>query len=186
MTYSTYAQMGDRTVKVWDIGVRLFHWSLVASVIFAYFTEDFRSLHRWVGYAVVALVGFRLIWGLIGTRHARFTSFVPGPFRLFAYLRDILRGTEARYLGHNPAGAAMILGLLAMLIGVGVTGHMMGMNAYFGQDWVEELHETLVNLLLVMIALHVAGVALSSRRHKENLVSAMVTGEKRVDDNECK
>lgn len=167
-----------KRVKVWDIGVRLFHWTLVASVASTYFLAEQRVLHRRLGYVVIALICFRLIWGLIGTYHARFVNFVPGPQRFFGYLRDMMRGREARYLGHNPAGAAMIVALLVTLTAVGGSGYMMGMDAWFGVEWVEDAHKWLVNLLLVLVALHISGVVLSSRKHRENLVLAMVTGEK--------
>ena len=168
-------------VQVWDIGVRLFHWSLVAMVLATYFIVDPRSVHRGFGYAVVALIGFRLIWGVIGGRHARFADFVPNPVTLIRYLGDMLRGREARYLGHNPAGAAMILVLLSMLAAITVTGYMMGLDAYFGKEWVEDAHKMLVNGLFLLIPLHVGGVVLSGLRHRENLVLAMVHGNKDVD-----
>lgn len=182
MTHKTHPRATGTTVRVWDIGLRLFHWSLVAMVAGAYLTEDLRKIHRNLGYIVLALLAFRLVWGLIGSRHARFASFLPGPARLIGYLRDILRGREARYLGHNPAGAAMIVALLVTLGLIGATGYMMGMDRYFGKDWVEEAHEALANGLLVLIALHIGGVLLASYRHSENLIRAMVTGRKRVDD----
>ena len=165
-------------IKVWDLGVRLFHWSLVAMVTLTYFFDDPRKLHRTLGYVVIGLIAFRLIWGVVGTQHARFVNFIPGPVGLGAYLRDMLRGREKRYLGHNPAGSAMIILLLTALCAVGVTGYMMGMDAYFGQAWVEDIHVLLVNLLLVLVACHVGGVIYSSLRHRENLVMSMVTGQK--------
>ncbi len=169
-------------VRVWDLGVRLFHWGLVVSVTLSYLLTEQRSLHRKLGYAVMGLIAFRLIWGLVGTHHARFASFVPGPGRLLAYLRDIARGREARHLGHNPAGAAMIVALLVLLGGVCATGWMMGMDAYFGVEWVEDAHKALVNGLMVLVALHLGGVAIASLRHRENLVAAMVSGLKAADD----
>lgn len=173
----------DRTgrVRVWDLGVRLFHWSLVTMVTLTYLFDDPRKLHRTLGYIVIGLIAFRLIWGFVGTSHARFTSFVPGPRQLIGYLRNMVKGREARYLGHNPAGAAMIVMLLLTLTGVGASGYMMGMDAYFGEEWVEELHETFVNLLLVLVACHVGGVVFSSWRHRENLVASMITGKKDPD-----
>lgn len=183
MTISMTRNAAKR-IKVWDIGVRLFHWTMVASVASAYFLAEQRVLHRRLGYVVIALIGFRLIWGLIGTHHARFVNFVPGPRRLFGYLRDMARGREARYLGHNPAGAAMIVALLITLAAVGGSGYMLGMDAWFGVEWVEDAHKLLVNLLLGLVALHVGGVVLSSRRHRENLVLAMLTGEKDVAQDE--
>jgi cytochrome b len=169
-------------VKVWDIAVRLFHWSLVLSVTATYLLSEQRSLHRKLGYVVLALIAFRLIWGVIGTYHARFASFIPGPRRLVTYLRDIALRREARHLGHNPAGAAMIVALLVTLMAVGATGYMMGMDRYFGQDWVEHTHKLLVNGLIVLVVLHLAGVVVASLRHRENLVVAMVTGLKAKDD----
>ena len=183
MTISIAGSFPKR-IKVWDIGVRLFHWSMVASVASAYLLTDQRVLHRRLGYVVVALIGFRLIWGLIGTHHARFVNFVPGPQRFFGYLRDMAQGCEARYRGHNPAGAAMIVALLITLAAVGGTGYMLGMDAFFGVEWVEDAHKLLVKLLLVLVALHIGGVVLSSKRHRENLVLAMLTGEKDAEKDE--
>lgn len=165
-------------VRVWDIGVRLFHWSLVASVATTYLIAEQRALHRWFGYVVIALISFRLIWGVIGGKHARFADFVPGPRKFFAYVIDTIKGREPRYLGHNPAGGAMIVALLVTLAAVGGTGYMMGMDAYFGVEWVEDSHKLLVNVLLGLVALHLAGVVMSSLRHRENLVLSMVTGQK--------
>lgn len=173
---------GQPMVRVWDLGVRLFHWGLVISVMAAYALAEQRSLHRSLGYVVMGLIAFRLTWGLVGTHHARFASFIPGPVRLTRYLRDIAGHREARYLGHNPAGAAMIVALLAVLGGISATGWMMGMDAYFGVEWVEDAHEALVNGLIVLVTLHLAGVVLASLRHRENLVKAMVTGLKAADD----
>lgn len=170
------SDVNSNQVRVWDLAVRLFHWSLVTAFFAAYLIEKPRDLHEALGYVVFGLIGFRLIWGFVGSRHARFAEFVPGPRRLFAYLRDMFAGGEARYLGHNPAGGAMILTLLATLTAIGVSGYMMGMDAYFGAEWVEDLHEALVSLALVLVALHLAGVAFSSLRHKENLVRSMLTG----------
>lgn len=168
-------------VRVWDIGVRLFHWSLVASVAATYFVADQRALHRWLGYVVLALIGFRLIWGVIGGKHARFANFVPGPRAFARYMVATAKGREARFLGHNPAGGAMIVALLVTLACVGGSGYMMGMDAYFGVEWVEDTHKLLVNALLALIGLHVSGVILSSLRHRENLVLSMVTGLKEAD-----
>jgi cytochrome b len=172
----------QKKVQVWDIGVRAFHWSLATMFASAYLFAEQRSVHRILGYVVAGLIAFRLIWGLAGTKHARFTDFVPGPMRLLRYLRDMASGREARSLGHNPAGGAMIVALLTTISGIAVTGYMIGMDAYFGVAWVETLHKTLVNLALGLIAFHLGGVIFSSFRHRENLVKAMVTGKKRLED----
>lgn len=169
------------TFHVWDILVRLFHWSLVTSFAIAWITaEDWRDLHEWAGYAAASLIAFRLIWGIVGTHFARFSQFVRAPGTVIAYLRDVLSGREARYIGHNPAGGAMVLALLAAMAGLCFTGWLYTTDAYWGEDWVELTHEVLANVLLALVGLHVIGVMLASFRHRENLVRAMVTGRKRI------
>lgn len=169
------------TVRVWDLAVRVFHWSLVISFAVAWLSaEDWRDLHLWAGYAAVALVAFRVVWGFYGSRYARFRQFLRGPRTVIAYLKDVAAGRELRHLGHNPAGAAMILALLLCMVGLCLTGWLYTTEAFWGVAWVEETHEILANLLLALVGLHVAGVVLASRRHHENLVRAMVSGRKRV------
>lgn len=167
------------TVKVWDVGVRVFHWALVASFVTAWLTaEDLQSLHHWAGYAAAGLVALRLLMGVAGTRYARFSQFVRSPSTILRYLRDMARGRERRYLGHNPAGALMVLALLATMAGVAATGWMQTTDRFWGLEWVETLHEALANGMLGLVLLHVGGVILASLRHRENLVRAMVTGRK--------
>lgn len=169
------------TVKVWDPLVRIFHWSLVLAFIIAWATGDeVESVHIATGYVIMGLVGFRLVWGLIGTKHARFTDFIRSPRTVIAYMRDMLRFRAKRYLGHNPAGGAMVAALLLMLSALSATGYMMTTDAFWGVEWVEEVHEALANLMLVLVGLHLAGVAFSSVEHRENLVRAMFTGRKRA------
>ena len=169
-------------VRVWDPGVRLFHWSLVTSVASAWCLVDPRWLHRRIGYVVIGLIAFRLVWGVVGSRHARWADFIPGPVRLISYLAAMARGRERRTLGHNPAGAAMIVALLVLLSGICATGVTMGLNRWFGQEWVEHWHKGMVNGLLVLVALHLGGVVLASLRHRENLVAAMIHGQKDAHD----
>ena len=114
------------TVRVWDPLVRLFHWGLVAAFATAWLTADeVQPVHEFAGYTVAGLVAFRLIWGLAGSRYARFAQFLKGPGATLAYLGSMLRGSERRYLGHNPAGAAMIVALLLTLSGTAFTGWLM-------------------------------------------------------------
>ena len=169
------------TVRVWDPFVRIFHWSLVALFIIAFATGDeSERLHLAAGYAIAGLVVLRLVWGFIGSKHARFNDFVRKPGEVAGYMRLAIRFRAPRSLGHNPAGGMMILALLAMLIGISATGFMMTTDAFWDVEWVEELHEGLVYVTLGLIALHVAGVVLSSIEHGENLVKAMITGRKRA------
>ncbi len=167
--------------RIWDPLVRLFHWTLVAAFVAnAFFTEDESKLHETVGYVVVGLVAFRLVWGLIGPRHARFASFFPTPKAVFEQVSDIATGRRAVHLGHTPLGALMIFNLLATLAGIGATGYMMTTNAYWGTEWVEEMHEALVIWAEISIIAHVAAVIWESRRTGVNLPQAMVTGVKTV------
>lgn len=182
-----------KTLKVWDPLVRIFHWSLVLFFFTAYFSEDdFETLHVWAGYSVAALVAFRLVWGLIGTRHARFTDFVKSPKNVLSYLKAIPAGRSRRYIGHNPAGGAMVIALLLALTGTVVFGMAtLGADenagplagswlASFNEHTLKEIHEFFANSTLVLVFLHVAGVLFSSIHHRENLVRAMIHGRKQA------
>ena len=169
------------TVKVWDLFVRGFHWSLVALFIVAFATGDeVERIHVAAGYAIAGLIVLRVAWGVLGPRYARFSAFVRTPREVFAYLRDAALLKAPRYLGHNPAGGAMILALLAMLTGTCITGYMMTTDAFWGAKWLEQVHAVLANLTVALIVLHVLGVLIASFEHRENLVKAMITGRKRA------
>jgi cytochrome b len=166
---------------VWDPLVRVFHWSLVGSVAVAWLTGDGgpKTLHHWAGYVAAALIAVRLVWGLVGTRHARFSAFVRHPRAVLVYLRDIARGVERRYLGHNPAGGAMIVALLLAVGAQVLTGWLATTDMFFGVEWIETVHSLTSKLILVLIGLHILGVVVASWRHRENLPLAMLTGRKR-------
>ncbi|QIB33499.1 cytochrome b/b6 domain-containing protein [Ancylobacter pratisalsi] len=169
------------SVRVWDPVVRIFHWTVVTGCILNLFIlEDGDLPHEIVGYVVAGALVIRLVWGFIGTRYARFADFMPTPSRLRRYVAALAKGREPRMLGHNPAGAVMMLVLMALLAGVCLTGWMMGLDAFWGEDWLEELHETLANAILVLALLHAAAALFESWRHHENLVWSMVTGRKRA------
>ena len=173
------------TVRVWDRFVRVFHWTLVAAFATAYLsTQSVGWVHKGAGYLTLVLVGSRVVWGFIGSPSARFANFVPGPRRLVLYLRAVLRRQEPRHLGHNPAGAAMILALLGAVLGIGATGFLMTTDAFWGNETVENLHTLLVDGMLVAVAVHVAANLYGSWRHRENLVLAMLTGDKPLDTDE--
>lgn len=173
------AATSEGTIQVWDPLLRVLHWTLAASVLGAFLLDNSRSVHRFLGYVALAVVGVRLVWGFLGPPFARFASFVPGPRTLLAFIGGMARGREERHVGHNPAGGAMIVVLLAMVTLTGATGWMMGLDAFWGADWLETLHETAADLLIALVALHVGGVLWTSLRHGENLVVAMMTGRKR-------
>jgi cytochrome b len=179
------------STRVWDPVVRIGHWTLVFTFALAYVTEGEAPVHMWAGYLLVTVVLFRLLWGLIGTRHARFSDFLYSPSRIIAYVRCLLGGRPEHYLGHNPAGGVMILLLLlslALTAGSGMAlyaveehaGPLAGLltaSESAEETW-EELHELFANLTLALVIVHVVGAVVSSYLHRENLVKAMVTGRK--------
>jgi cytochrome b len=168
-------------VKVWDPLVRVFHWSLVGLFAFSYLSGDeWKQAHILSGYAIIGLLAVRTVWGFVGTRHARFSNFIYSPLTTARFMVDTVAMKARRYIGHNPAGGAMVIALLISISGIAGTGYMMTTDAYWGVEWVEEAHELLANLTLGLIVLHVAGVVLASIEHKENLVRAMITGRKRA------
>ncbi len=184
-------------VRVWDAPTRAFHWLLVAAVLVAGVTGFLGGmtrlgLHLIAGIAVVALVGFRVVWGLCGPTYARFGGFVFSPRVVLAHVRELRVGQVHRHLGHNPLGALMVFGLLAVLLAMVLTG-VIALGGVFkqgplgafigfavGWQWLG-LHQALAWLLLVMVGAHLAGVAFETRRARENLVAAMVTGVKSAD-----
>ncbi|MGJ4931645.1 cytochrome b/b6 domain-containing protein [Bradyrhizobium sp. HKCCYLS2038] len=167
------------TVRVWDLPLRLWHWLLAALVLVAWLTPNVHDgLHRTAGYAILGLLAFRLMWGLIGTRHSRFRSLRARLRATPAYLWNLRRGRTGRYLGLNPAGTAMQFALLLLLIISAVTGAMQVTVRFFGIWWVEDTHEMTSYLLIPLVVLHVAGVVLVGRMQRENLVRAMLTGRK--------
>lgn len=183
-----------KQVRVWDAFVRIAHWALVAGFFVAYFTEDdLLAVHVWAGYLVGAIVVARVVWGFVGPQHARFSDFLYSPTKVLGYLGGLFRRTAARYLGHSPAGGAMVLVLLISLAatvwsGLTVYAYDQGAGPLAGilaggtqaqEEYWEELHEFFANLALALVVLHIAGVLLASFVHRENLPWAMVSGSKR-------
>jgi len=171
-------------VKVWDRFVRIAHWTLVTCVLTAWLTGELKSdsgqlLHEWLGYAALAVIAARLVWGFIGQRYARFSQFIAGPAPTLAYACTVVRGREPRYLGHNPLGGWMIVALLVTATAASLTGWLSVTDRFWGVAWVQETHEVLSNALITLAVLHVVGVVVTSVRHRENLVAAMWTGVKR-------
>lgn len=178
------ADSAAKTVKVWDPLVRLFHWSLAACIFGAFLVEEGDTAHRWLGYTALGLITFRVLWGLVGSRHARFSDWVRGPRAVASYVRERLAGRSRRGLGHNPAAAWMFLVLIAGVAAVGLTGWMQTLDAYWGVEWLEELHETLAYGLLTLVGIHVLAAIVESVHYRENLIAAMVHGRKRALDND--
>ncbi len=173
-------------IRVWDWPVRLGHWLLVGAFTLAWLTgdsEEWRLVHAYAGGTLIGVVLFRLVWGLIGTHHARFASFVRGPASVINYLKGLRIGKPPHTTGHNPAGAWAILSLLALGLLSGASGWLVYQD--IGGDVVEELHEGLSAAMLMVVGLHVAGVIVGSLLHRENLVRAMLTGYKRGNPDEA-
>ncbi len=203
------------TVAVWDIFVRIFHWTLVAAFAVAYVTaEEENAWHIYAGYTVLALISLRVIWGFVGGKYARFSQFVRSPASVFRYISALRRGEAKHYLGHNPLGGWMVLALLTTLFAVTISGlklyavetgrgpwaqgkdmitlisaahaeddHTPASTQEDDEEFWEEIHEGATNFMLLLIALHVLGVAVSSKLHRESLVKAMITGRKPSDSN---
>jgi len=202
-------------IKVWDLFVRGSHWAVALGFFVAYLTEDdLLTLHVWAGYLVGALVVLRLLWGVVGPKHARFTDFVYTPRNVVVYLGELARFRAPRHIGHSPAGGAMAvllwLGLIAVvwsgleiyaleegrgplaaletvpavavesggLVAAAQASDDEGSESRGGGLW-KEIHEVLANLVVILVALHLCGVALASVVHRENLVRAMIDGRKR-------
>lgn len=166
-------------ILVWDAPVRVFHWLLVLSFAGAYLTaesERWRLLHVSLGYTMGGLLAFRVLWGLVGTRYARFAGFVRSPAAVVDYLRSLFSGRPQHHLGHNPAGAVAIM-LLLLLSAIAVASGWAVYNEV-GGDWLEDWHEGAANFMLAVVGVHVAGVVVSSWLHRENLVGAMLSGKK--------
>lgn len=168
----------------------MFHWSLVLFFSIAYIVADnYPAIHSYAGYTVFLLVFFRLVWGFIGTPYALFSEFISSPADTISYIKSLFAGESKRHLGHNPAGSMMIVVLLISLTGTAFLGMALfaleGSGPFAGTDistWsgpqLEELHEFFANSTLFLILLHLAGVIYSSYMHKENLIKAMITGDK--------
>ena len=167
-------------VRVWDPLLRILHWTLAVTCIANLSVlREADELHEYAGYAAFAAVMIRLLWGVIGSRHARFGDFIASPRAFIVYCGQLLQGKEPRYLGHNPAGGAMMILLLLLVAVCGATGWMMGTDRFWGVEWVETLHVVTANVIMACVIIHVAGALIESVRHRENLILSMITGRKR-------
>jgi cytochrome b len=165
------------SIRVWDAPTRVFHWLLVFCFAGAYLTaesERWSLVHVTLGYTLGGLIAFRLLWGMVGTRYARFSSFVQGPTAVLTYAKSMAAGTPKHFVGHNPAGAVAIVLLLVAGIAIVATGYATYNE--IGGEWLSEVHEAAANTMLVLVGVHIAGVVVASWLHKENLAHAMVSG----------
>ncbi|MBL4911380.1 MAG: cytochrome b/b6 domain-containing protein [Alteromonadaceae bacterium] len=187
-----------KKISVWDPLIRIFHWTLVISFFTAYFTEDdFQTIHTWAGYTIISLLLVRILWGFIGTKHAKFSDFIYSKQQIINFIKDTINLKAKRYIGHNPAGGAMIFLLLLSLImtistglflfaiseGQGPLAPLIANNWSDFEDTFEELHEFFANFTLFLIFVHVVGVVIESFIHKENLIRSMINGKKLAEQN---
>ena len=201
------ASNAQERIKVWDIVVRSFHWCLVVFFGLCYLTGDELDLiHAYLGYGILILLGVRIVWGVIGTKYARFSNFIYGWKRTREYVKGLMIWRPQVYLGHNPVGGWMIVLLLLLILFTCWTGlETYGDQGYgpFAQQfsggpdvdesrdnddanelW-SELHEVLAEITLFLVFVHVIGVIVSSLLHRENLVRAMWTGYKVRTENDA-
>ena len=183
-------QNTERTIKVWDIPTRFFHWSLATLIVVAFISAEAGASVFWVhvysGTAVLSLVAFRLVWGVLGSRYARFDDFVHGPDTVGTYAKKLMQFRPPHHVGHNPLGGWMVVALLAAVMVISLSGLMtsedgyVGPLAFIGGGWIGELHEGLGHIWIPLVAFHVGGVLVHGLISRENLVRAMVTGNKHV------
>jgi cytochrome b len=166
--------------KIWDPLVRIFHWTLVGCFAAnALFVDDESKLHIWIGYVVLSLVAFRVLWGFVGSRYARFTSFPPSVSHSLEQANEMITGDVKVHKGHTPLGALMIYNLIVTLSVIGASGYLMTTDMFWGVEWPEELHEIAVIWAEVSVVLHIAAVFLESYRTGISLPRAMVSGYKK-------
>ncbi len=166
-----------KKILVWDLPVRLGHWLMAGGFALAWATgdsESWRLVHVFAGGTVTAVAVFRLLWGIFGSKHARFASFVRGPQQALGYLKGLLSFSPRHYAGHNPAGGWAVLLLLLLALASGASGWLTYQE--MGGEWLEELHEFATGLMLAVVFVHIAGVLVGSLVHRENLPRAMITG----------
>jgi cytochrome b len=169
----------DTSRPVWDLFVRVFHWTLVVCVLLNSFVlDDGETVHQWAGYLASALVLARVVWGFVGSRHARFTDFFPTPGRIARHMRGMWSGQVEHHWGHNPLGALMMMALMGLVLALGVTGWMQGLDAFWGEEWLQDLHEEIGEALIILVGLHAAAALIMGRIERTRLVKAMVTGVK--------
>lgn len=165
-------------VRVWDLAVRISHWTVAALVIANWLNEGSSPIHRQLGTAALVVVGLRLLWGLIAKNHARLASFRPGIQAFFTYVAALRIRKPPRYLGHNPAAAWMVTLLWSLVILLGISGWMMRMDYFWGDEWLQGVHAVIGYALLAAVVIHIGGALWMSRLHDENLIAAMLHGDK--------
>jgi cytochrome b len=168
-----------KSIYVWGKFVRIFHWTLVLSVVANYFLlDDGKTVHQWIGYLAFSMVLARIVWGFIGTKYARFSDFFPTPKRVWLHVQQQARGDREAHIGHNPLGALMMLALLTCILSLGVTGWMQTLDPFWGDEWLQNLHRNIGNILIGMAVVQAVAAIVIGRLERTRLIKAMVTGVK--------
>ena len=173
--------MENKTVKVWDLPIRFFHWSIALAFTIAWITsesESYRDIHFLSGYFLMSMMSLRIIYGFIGSKYAKFNNFIK-PSNIIPYIKNI---KTTHYLGHNPIGALGVLFLIFGILATTIVGHYL---SYEEKEILEELHEFLASATLTVVFIHILGVIISSKIHKENLPKSMITGNKQTTEKEA-
>lgn len=189
----------DKKVRVWDVPVRLFHWTLVILLVTSYFSGraggDWMELHKWSGYAILTVLLFRIAWGFVGSTTARFSHFVKGPVAWFVYLKNFATGRPTYEVGHNPVGGIMVLVLIFAVLAQAIAG-LFAADTDLGtvngplansipDKWVDRLtdfHKFWINVLICLAALHILASVIYLVLKRQNLIGSMLTGRKPLDD----
>lgn len=171
----------EKSILVWELPIRLFHWALAASVILNYFVLETGSKeHRYLGYFACALIVLRILWGIFADKpYSQLKNFWPTRASLTAYVKALLKNQPPRHLTHNPLAALMMITLCLLVFALGVSGFLMRTDYFWGEEWLEEVHEIFANLLMFLSLMHALAAIIESFRHKENLVFSMIHGKKR-------
>ena len=168
----------ENNIYVWDLFVRIFHWTLVVSIFLNYFyTESGEKPHEVIGYVAAGFVVARLIWGFVGSPYARFSKWFASPRTVYLYLKNYR--TREVYISHNPIAGWMMIFLMLCVLSLAVTGFMMWTDAFFGIEWVQDAHDWIADIMMGGVALHVLGALVESYHEKRNLVASMIHGYKR-------
>lgn len=171
----------NQTVRVWDPLVRFFHWSLAFAFLANYFfTEGGEGWHRWIGYAAVAWICVRIVWGFVASGAARWSDFWPTPARVKEHVQGLIHGNDKHRLGHSPLGALVMILMMAAMLLLGLTGYMFEeIDRYWGEEWLETLHEWIADGLAGLVVLHLLAATVESIRLRDNLPLSMITGRRK-------
>lgn len=164
---------------IWNPLIRFFHWTVAATFLLNFLVfEKGNTNHRWAGYYILAALTIRILWGFIGSENARFKHFLPTPSGIKHHLHLLKSKQFEVSKGHNPIGGLMVFALIFCLLSTAISGWMMALDAFWGKDWLEEIHELIANTTTTLVVCHVSAVVLLSKIGPVNLIKQMITGQR--------